>query len=385
MGQRHNATSPEAAARIARARAQANVITCFIAAIGTAASLIGMWPVTRAAVLAAGVPDDLVSPLALTALGLLEGTIIVCGLRARANVMETGRAGVDGMALWFAVSASATVSAAEAALAAPAGTPPGEQLVVVLVRLIAPITAGWLWERGLAPERRAVHERSPRVIATYMNRLRTHLISRAGNTDADGINRHRAAARAARLIDQLVGADEQHLNRRQRWALHRLRRAIRSCDAAHRPEERRYLLDDIAAARHAFSLAQVSLHNPWAPPSGPMVTSGPPTQTAAFFPSGREAFSTQELEITRQLFAESACAAGREPSVNAVAKAINRRWERGKLLHEAVRMELRPGLEPGSSALSPLAGPPTSPACGNNEGARRTRRNRVQSDDGTST
>ncbi|MCK1812725.1 hypothetical protein MTQ13_00265 [Streptomyces sp. XM4011] len=259
MGQRHNATSPEAAARIARARAQANVITCFIAAIGTAASLIGMWPVTRAAVLAAGVPDDLVSPLALTALGLLEGTIIVCGLRARANVMETGRAGVDGMALWFAVSASATVSAAEAALAAPAGTPPGEQLVVVLVRLIAPITAGWLWERGLAPERRAANDSQPRVISTYMNRLRAHLISRAGQADTSELHRRRAAARAARLADQLTRADEQNLSLRQRWTLRRLRHAIRVSGAAHHVDQRNYLLNDIAATRHAFSGASTAM------------------------------------------------------------------------------------------------------------------------------
>ncbi|MFG2737907.1 hypothetical protein ACGFX7_24180 [Streptomyces harbinensis] len=366
MGQRHNATSPEAAARIARARAQANVITCFIAAIGTAASLIGMWPVTRAAVLAAGVPDDLVSPLALTALGLLEGTIIVCGLRARANVMETGRAGVDGMALWFAVSASATVSAAEAALAAPAGTPPGEQLVVVLVRLIAPITAGWLWERGLAPERRATGEgASPGVIATYLAHLRASLLSRAGTADAEELHRRRAAARAARLADRLSRAEEHHLSPWQRWTLDRLRRAVRASGAAHHPEPRRYLLNDIAATRNAFALTRVQLPSPWttstssaaigdlggltlttvrqqsagSPSSLLLDGDRPKNVTAAFFPSGREAFSTAELETTRRLFAEQAAKHGIEPSVNAVAKAINRRWERAKLLHEAVRRE----------------------------------------------
>ncbi|MFD7507832.1 hypothetical protein ACFV5N_00590 [Streptomyces sp. NPDC059853] len=314
--------------------------------------------VTRAAVLAAGVPDDLVSPLALTALGLLEGTIIVCGLRARANVMETGRAGVDGMALWFAVSASATVSAAEAALAAPAGTPPGEQLVVVLVRLIAPITAGWLWERGLAPERRATREgASPGVLATYLTRLRATLLSLAGNTDAEELHRRRAAARAARFAEQLTGADEHRLSPRQRWTLRRLRHAIRASGAAQNSDQRRYLLNDIATTRNAFELTRVQLPSPWTcgPTvlrvntfSGPATPLGKTVQTlgsqsneigTAFFPSGREAFTARELVITRRLFTESLGATGTEPSVNAVAKAINRRWERAKRLHETVRAE----------------------------------------------
>ncbi|MGW7295355.1 hypothetical protein ACWGIB_23555 [Streptomyces xiamenensis] len=368
MGQPHNTAPPQTAERITRARAQANAITCFIAAIGTAASLIGMWPATRAAVIAAGIPEELVTPLSLTALGLLEGTIIVCGLRARANVMESGRAGIDGTALWFAVSASAAVSATEAALAATPGTPPGEHFVIVLVRLIAPVTAGWLWERGLAPERRVTRSGDkPGVIATYLARLRANLLSRAGNADAGELHRRRAAARAAQFADRLSRADEQRLSIWQRWTLNRLRNAIRASGAAHHSDQRRYLLNDIAATRHAFALACVQPPSPW---DAPRTTPHPqtiaalipaprrltaveaPEETgklpeglrrkpeAAFFPSGREAFTTEELDIARRLFAEKTRATGADPSVNAVAKAINRRWERAKLIHSTVRAEL---------------------------------------------
>jgi hypothetical protein len=332
-----------------------------------------MWPVTRAAVTAAGVPPELVTPLAFTVLGLLEGMIVVCGIRARANVMDYGQAGVDGLGLWVAVCASSVISATEAALAVPPGTPAGEQLVTVMMRLIAPVAAGWLWERGLAPERRAARGERAGVLATYLLRPRAHLLSRAGNGDADAISRRRAATRAARLTERLLDADEQHLTLRQRSALRRLRKAIRDCGAAHRAEDRRYLLDDIAATRSAFALTRVHPPSPWEPTPNAVDTvngarhrlhavpqagrsrgrrpekpaaigngTGHSTQelfTTAFFPTGREGLPCAELDITRDLFADSLTQSGHEPSVNAVAKAVNRRWEHAKRLHEAVHAE----------------------------------------------
>ncbi|MFE9764750.1 hypothetical protein ACFYPC_09505 [Streptomyces sp. NPDC005808] len=252
--------------RIDRARSRANGVTYVIASIATAASLVGMWPVTRAAVIAAGIPEALTTPVALTVLGLLEGTIVVCGIRARANVLESGDTGVDGLGLWVAVGASSLISATEAAVAAPAGTPAGETFVTVLVRLAAPVVAGWLWERGLAPERRAARgETRLGIVATYIKRLRTNLLSWAGDADADEISRRRAAARASRLSEKLRGADENALTRRQRWTLRRLRKALRTSRAAHNAGDRRYLLADIAASRHALDLAHVATPSPWEP------------------------------------------------------------------------------------------------------------------------
>ncbi|MGC5562584.1 hypothetical protein ACPYPG_07030 [Streptomyces sp. FR-108] len=250
--------------RIDRARSRANGVTYVIASIATAASLVGMWPVTRAAVIAAGIPDSWTNPVALAVLGLLEGTIVVCGIRARANVLESGDTGVDGLGLWVAVGASSLISATEAAVAAPAGTPAGETFVTVLMRLAAPVVAGWLWERGLAPERRAARgETRLGILATYLRRLRTNLLSWAGDADADEISRRRAAARASRLSEKLRGADEDALTRRQRWTLRRLRKALRTSRAAHNPDDRRYLLADIAASRHALDLAHVATPSPW--------------------------------------------------------------------------------------------------------------------------
>jgi hypothetical protein len=362
------------AERIRRARARANAVTYLIASIATTASLVGMWPVTRAAVIAAGIPEELVAPVALTVLGLLEGTIVACGIRARANVLESGETGVDGLGLWVAVGASSLVSATEASVAAPPGTAPGQQFVTVMVRLAAPIVAGWLWERGLAPERRADPVERSGILAAYVARLRAHLLSRAGNADADEISRRRAATRASRLTDRLLGSDEQHLTLRQRWTLCRLRKAIRASGAAHDPDARRYLMEDIAASRNAFALSRITPPSPWGPSqavTGPSDGMNSPinhrrTRTVSgsvlekriaaespenspesparrgagsLFPTGREAYSAEELDITRRLFTESAERSGTEPSVNAVARAIARRWERAKRVHDAVRAE----------------------------------------------
>jgi hypothetical protein len=259
----HNTTDRGRAERISRARSQANAVTYVIATIATTASLTGMWPVIRTAVITAGVTPELVTPLSLTALGLLEGTIIACGIRVRANVLERGERGADGVGLWVAVGASSLISAAEAALAAPPGTPAGQHFVTVLVRLIAPVTAGWLWERGLTPERRAAGRDEPGVLTIYLARLRAGLLARVGSTDPAEVGRQRAATRAARLSERLRGADEQQLTFRQRSALRRLRKAVHASGAAHDAEARRYLLDDIAATRNVLTLARIHPPSPW--------------------------------------------------------------------------------------------------------------------------
>ncbi|MGP4112357.1 hypothetical protein ACTWP5_15775 [Streptomyces sp. 4N509B] len=352
------------AERVRRARARANAVTYVVASIATAAALLGMWPVTRAAVVAAGIPAELVTPVALTVLGLLEGTIVACGIRARANVLETGATGVDGIGLWVAVGASALISATEAAVAAPPGTSTGQQLVTVLVRLAAPVVAGWLWERGLAPERRTARD----------IRLREPLRTRQRRHGDDAVPNRRATIRAARLADRLVTADEERLTPRQRWVLRRLRHALRASGAAHDATVRRFLLADLALSRNAFSLSRVRPPSPWEltterrkpdadelprhvhplinvrrahvpPPAAPETSpeNGPESSLESAgsvrLPSGREAFSAGELDIARRLFEEFAERFGREPSVNAVGKAISRRWARAKRVHAAVRAE----------------------------------------------
>lgn len=74
----------------------------------------------------------------------LEGAVVVEGLRSRKNIADSGRAGADGVGLWV-------LAALSSVLASSASTSPQE----AMGRLAIPLVAAWLWERLLAPQRRA--------------------------------------------------------------------------------------------------------------------------------------------------------------------------------------------------------------------------------------
>ena len=128
-------------------------LTVTAAGIATAVSLNGMWRVF-------GDVLHLDGPSRIATAGFLELALVVSAIRARRSLREHGSVGVDGAAVWVIAIVSAIVSAADAAGLAKA------------VRLAAPVLAAWLWERGLAADRRAVRARRPVVIAWRWTRER---------------------------------------------------------------------------------------------------------------------------------------------------------------------------------------------------------------------
>ena len=115
----------------------ADVTTVVVAVIATAGAVTGMYHVFTAALH--------MSPLWAAALcSVLELAMFASALRARDHLAATGRAGVDGAAVWVLATISAVLSAAE-----EQGT------VGRLTRLALPLVAAWLWERSLAAQRRA--------------------------------------------------------------------------------------------------------------------------------------------------------------------------------------------------------------------------------------
>jgi hypothetical protein len=74
----------------------------------------------------------------------LEGAVVVEGLRSRKNIAETGKAGADGVGLWVLAGLSSVLASSASGSAQEA-----------LGRLAIPLVAAWLWERLLAPQRRA--------------------------------------------------------------------------------------------------------------------------------------------------------------------------------------------------------------------------------------
>ncbi|WP_194917486.1 hypothetical protein [Catenulispora rubra] len=80
--------------------------------------------------------------------GVLEGAQVAEALRARKNIRETGTAGVDGVGLWVLTGISAALSTSVAG-----------NFREALGRAVIPAVGAWLWERALAPQRRAARTR----------------------------------------------------------------------------------------------------------------------------------------------------------------------------------------------------------------------------------
>ncbi|MFF4188438.1 hypothetical protein ACFYZ9_35095 [Streptomyces sp. NPDC001691] len=198
--QRRNREERERALRVHRARRVADIGTYIFASIATFAALLGMWPIAQNSVKLAGVPTGWVNLGALIAVGMVEGTIIISGIRARANILAGEPSGADGIAMWVAVTVSAILASIEVAVADHNGLSAGEVFVAVLARLAAPVIAGFLWERGLAPERRATGVEKVHSLIT-LRRLLVRLGLAAPHTaDLGALDRDFRLAKVARHI-----------------------------------------------------------------------------------------------------------------------------------------------------------------------------------------
>ncbi|MFI1225970.1 MULTISPECIES: hypothetical protein [unclassified Streptomyces] len=198
--QRGNREKRERDLRVRRARRVADIGTYAFASIATFAALLGMWPIAQNSVKLAGVPTDWVNLGALIAVGMVEGTIIISGIRARANILAGEPSGADGIAMWVAVTVSAILASIEVAVADHNGLSAGEVFVAVLARLAAPVIAGFLWERGLAPERRATGVEKVHSLIT-LRRLLVRLGLAAPHTaDLGALDRDFRLAKVARHI-----------------------------------------------------------------------------------------------------------------------------------------------------------------------------------------
>ncbi|MFI5857233.1 hypothetical protein [Streptomyces parvulus] len=198
--QRRKLEERERTLRVHRARRVADIGTYIFASIATFAALLGMWPIAQNSVKLAGVPTDWVNLGALIAVGMVEGTIIISGIRARANILAGEPSGADGIAMWVAVTVSAILASIEVAVADHNGLSAGEVFVAVLARLAAPVIAGFLWERGLAPERRATGVEKVHSLIT-LRRLLVRLGLAAPHTaDLGALDRDFRLAKVARHI-----------------------------------------------------------------------------------------------------------------------------------------------------------------------------------------
>ncbi|QXJ25977.1 hypothetical protein AGRA3207_007549 [Actinomadura graeca] len=255
-----------------RRRAE-NWLTFAAAALATAVQAQGMWRVFE---------HRLHMPLELRVLtsAFLEIAVVTCAVRARSNVQDPriGTAGQDGVAVWALTGASAFAAACDS-----------QSWIEGVVRLIAPLTAAWLWERGLHVQRR--HHASQRLAwlrtinwritpERVLVRLR---VAEPADRTAGQVDAHRRLAhlaRAARRLRILRHADaarwRQH--RAQRHLNKALDRAIEYTGLINDPASKNVLTTMLATMYHAGDLADLAVPGPWLPGPGGGRSTSPRTE-----------------------------------------------------------------------------------------------------------
>lgn len=110
--------------------------TLFTAAIASAVAAQGMYVFFSQAL---GMP----TPLLVMCFSFIELMVVTSAMRARRSQIDTGSAGVDGIAMWVLTIASGILAATHA-----------DDTGTLLLRLMAPLIAAWGWERSMKLERR---------------------------------------------------------------------------------------------------------------------------------------------------------------------------------------------------------------------------------------
>ena len=250
------------ASRYVRCHSLEDVLTVIAASIATGVSAQGMWQFIDRTL-------HLHPALQLGMFAFIEVAVITSAVRAKRSMTERFSAGIDGIAVWALTSLSAALSAMEA-----------RSLPEAVFRLAAPLVAAWLWERGMAVERRRVSGLSGINWRLTPERILVRLgLAEARDRTADEVDAHRRltrVARAAKKVYQLRQAGAS--DRRIRAAVTRRDRAIDLAVAhtslARDKTKQAALLDLLTAFGGGDSLSAVleTASAPWADLDHPAVT-----------------------------------------------------------------------------------------------------------------
>ncbi|MEU7033659.1 hypothetical protein ABZ958_08260 [Streptomyces sp. NPDC046237] len=190
-----------------------------------------------------------------------ELALFATALMARQNLATQGAPGLPGTLVWVITGVQVIPAYAESG---PVGG--------TVRAFIGPIMAAMLWHlaMGIELRLRTPGAASHGLIATLGREARERLLSRLGiaarDRDAAQITRDRATVRAVALAARLAErTSEQRTGWRGRRLAQRLSKAIGRASVGTDPAQRRQLLDQLAARRHALALATVPLPSPWYP------------------------------------------------------------------------------------------------------------------------
>ncbi|MEV4749101.1 HTH domain-containing protein [Streptosporangium sp. NPDC049248] len=187
-----------------------DILTIVAASIATGVSAQGMWRFS----------GDVLGFDGLLQVGLfafVEVAMVTSAVRARRNMRENHKAGVDGLAVWALTGLSAALSAMDARSFAEA-----------IFRMAAPLVAAWLWERGMSIERQRLTGRTRINWRLTPERVLVRVgLAESSTRTASEVDAHRRltrvalAAKRARALREAGASD-----RKQRGALTKLDKAM---------------------------------------------------------------------------------------------------------------------------------------------------------------
>jgi hypothetical protein len=191
-----------------------------------------------------------------------ELALFATALMARQNLKTQGAPGLPGGLVWVITGVQVIPAYAES------GTVGG-----TVRAFVGPVMAAVLWHLAMGIELR-LHKpdaASQGLLATLGREVRERLLSRLGvatrNRDAAQITKDRATRRAVALASLLAAMSaEERENRRGSRITRRLQSALARSGVGTDPHQRRALLEQLAARRHATALATVALPSPWIQP-----------------------------------------------------------------------------------------------------------------------
>ncbi|MFF3372033.1 hypothetical protein ACFYXF_03640 [Streptomyces sp. NPDC002680] len=188
-----------------------------------------------------------------------ELALFATALMARQNLAAQGAPGLPGVLVWMITGIQVIPAYAESG---PVGG--------TVRAFVGPIMAAMLWHQAMGIELRLRKPgaASHGIVATLGREARERLLSRLGiaerDRDAAQITRDRATSKAVALAARLA---ERSAKSRQSWRgrriTRRLSKALAKADVGTDLKQRRDLLNQLAARRHATELATVDLPSPW--------------------------------------------------------------------------------------------------------------------------
>ncbi|WP_371551535.1 hypothetical protein OG266_38860 [Streptomyces sp. NBC_00554] len=192
-----------------------------------------------------------------------ELALFATALMARQNLKTQGAPGLPGGLVWVITGVQVIPAYAES------GTVGG-----TVRAFVGPVMAAVLWHLAMGIELR-LHKpdaASQGLLATLGREVRERLLSRLGvatrNRDAAQITKDRATRRAVALASLLAGIPEKEReNGRGSKITRRLQSSLARSGVGTDPQQRRALLEQLAARRHATALATVALPSPWIQPA----------------------------------------------------------------------------------------------------------------------